>query len=239
MKKYLFVIASISFASISKAQMSKEDSTRNAGLHNALSLLSTSLDSINTVLHHQLTIDDSGILSPFVYNKFLENKFTYLSFDRNVLSDVNSAALDLLENSTQLKLSIARKFSNKSAQIRSLLSAGVKAKLGDGISELFKGSSATTGTTLFLNFAHFEEQRFKTPITGFLNGHSAKKPALVKMDAALYKYYADFYDKYVEGFTEKYNLLIDRYSEIKRRIKDGKIDTACCKELAAEKIQRR
>ncbi|MEJ0102753.1 MAG: hypothetical protein WDO19_09450 [Bacteroidota bacterium] len=172
MKRYFTLLVIVVTCNLAKSQVDTLKVSNDSILKSRNSFFLYKIDSnfkrsSNLFIQDSLKINEQfeqnqkGILDPFIYNKFLDEKFTYLSFERGVLPSANSASLDLLDNETQLKLTIAKKFLNGEGRTNTIISAGVNAKLGDGISELFKGNVATTGTTLFLNFASLNKVLFR------------------------------------------------------------------------------
>ncbi len=161
------------------------------------SLLATKID-----LDSQFVTNSSAVLDPLIFNKFLDQKFSYLSYERGALPSVNSASLDLLDNETQLKLSLAKKISDPQGQIRKIISLGVKAKLGDGISNLFKGNSISTGTNLFLNFAFLNKTTFRTILSRQKNNIFIPTPFGI-LKPRLKKLLDGFYLKNVYSHDEK------------------------------------
>ena len=118
------------------------------------------------------------------------------------------------DNSTKLKLAFAKKISDKNEQIRAIISTGVQAKLGDGISEIFKGNIATSGTTIFLNAAYLQKFKFKTVTKVFRGGDVTKLPAMQNLETKVNTYKQNFDDKYITQFKSKDTALISSFNSI-------------------------
>jgi len=196
----------------------------------------------NRVLLPQLTNDTNGIMSKPVYNKYIDGKFTFLAFQRSTLPSGNSAALDLLDNATKINLAISKKFSGKADSGGILLAtAGAKAQIGNGVSQLFSGNTATTGTTLFANFAFLPVSFHTVTVTDdIINGVEQRSPLSAPFKA-LQKKLAGYRNKFrrdvIDTYLEKYQGLICRLQQIGLLICDC-TDTACCRrneELLREK----
>jgi hypothetical protein len=241
MKKYLILLFIIINCFIAKAQVDslwqRNDSIAKAKmdtLKQNFELTKENLRQVSKKINTQFELNNSGVLDPFVYNKFLAEKFTYLSFERGALASTNSASLDLSDNETQLKLTLAKRFLNPKGRINTIISAGVKAKLGDGIAELFKGNTATTGTTLFLNFASLGTVKFRTVLSRQINGKTISTPFGI-LKPKLKKLQNGFNEKYIEEFNFKYDRLYTRLKEIQIQFADGKNNAFCCAKLRSEK----
>ena len=186
-----------------------------------LTTFSDTIPIIDSVFKNQLRTDTGGVLSRSVFNKYLDTKFTYLAYQRSTLPTGNSASLDLLDNSTQVKLAIAKKFSDSNDRPIAIATAGVQAKIGDGIANIFNGNVATTGTTLFINFAtldpHGSPKRpiIKRRLAKFLNGKEVPTP-FSKLVSTLSDYQSEFSQEYVKEFAQKYNCLLDRLSDLEK-----------------------
>lgn len=226
---------SIAQADKLKARNDSIAKARDSILNENFEQTKTALAQVSNRITNQFTLNSSGILDPFVFNKFLDQKFTYLSFERGVLPSANSASLDLLDNETQLKLTLAKRFSNAEGRINTIVSAGVKAKLGDGISELFKGSVATSGTTMFLNFASLSKVKFRTVLSRQVNNKPIATPFGI-MRLKLAKLRNDFNEKYIDDFNGKYDRLYKRLKEIQNQLSINKLNSSCCEKIKAEKI---
>lgn len=212
-------------AATSQNRQNENDSIYRVNLRNYNSGLLT----LNTKFNLQLFSDTTGILNPYVYNKYVENKFTYLSFERGVLPVVNSASLDISENATQLKLNFSKKITAPDGIIKGIISTGVQAKLGDGVAELFKGSVTSAGTTFFVNGSILQRgYHFKTVTSRFINGREVVT-AFGKSKPQLIKYKRNFENKYLDGSLNSYQYFINRLKEINTQIIRNQLETDCCK----------
>lgn len=241
MKRYLILLVIIARSCLVNAQtvIPKPDNPnllkdKDSILNQNFAQAKDSLEQVSKRIGDQFALNNLGILDHFVYNKFLEEKFTYLSFERGVLPSSNTASLDLTDNETQLKLALAKKFSNEEGRTNTIISAGVKAKLGDGIAELFKGNTATSGTTLFLNFASLSKVKFRTVLSRQKNNKTIITP-FGTLKAKLEKLKNEFNAKYIDEFNAKYDRLSKRLKEIQNQFIEVKNNSSCCEKLKSEK----
>ncbi|MFN8242771.1 MAG: hypothetical protein U0X40_01850 [Ferruginibacter sp.] len=226
------------FSMVSLAAHAQQTPEEKARLYTASAgLFSQKIQELDSKLKGMLAADTKAVMSPFVINRFIENKFTYLSFNRSELPTGNSAALDIADNSTSLKLTLSKKIQNEGERIKAIITGGVKAKLGDGIAELFRGNSASAGTSFFGNISILGNSRFVTSKSEFENGQRIPSAAIAKLSRKLTRYYnSNFYDKYVRALQDnKYPALISRLRQIETQLAETPRD--CCTEIAA--VQQR
>lgn len=233
MKKIIFGLLLLG-SCIAKAQkISPKDPVYKENLDTLIKYM-TALDE---KLITQRNIDCTAVISPLVFNKFVENKFTYLSFERSELPTTNSASLDISDNATKLKLAFAKKFSDNNEKIKAIVSAGVQAKLGEGVSEIFKGNVPSSGTSIFLNGAFLHKLKTNTVIASGSGGTLSPPKSLLGLRKRLTDYYnANFADKYNPVFLDKkYRTLIEALKNIEQEIENGSATMPCCNLLFEEK----
>jgi hypothetical protein len=148
------------------------------------------------------------------YERYIDQYFTNLSYNRGVLPTGNSAAVELKNNSTQLEFSLSQKVAKPNTASRILLfTEGVRAKLNSDVSQLFSGGNITTGTTFFANFAVL-------PAVSRRNTHIRSVQAEVDaqgnvndLAAVLHTKRRDFVQgfcaTYATEFTRKYGVILD------------------------------
>lgn len=109
-------------------------------------------DSMQRILN--IVTDKRQVATWGSYQRYIDQYFTYLAFERGSLPTGNSASLNIEEDATQLKFSLARKRESSKPKGPILIAtAGVQVKLDEGIGNIFSSSSVTTGTKFFGNFA--------------------------------------------------------------------------------------
>ncbi|WP_127125029.1 hypothetical protein [Pseudoflavitalea rhizosphaerae] len=161
------------------------------------------------------------------YKKYIDQYFTYLSYNRGSLPTGNSAALELTNNSTLINLSLSKKIEPRSPSgPMTILTGGIKASISDGISQLFSGSNLNTGTTLFGNFAFLPSRtryrkNIKIEVSRFLNGREIPGPyKQMKRDRQLH---AQQFCRYAsKGYSEKYQALINRWEAVSDQLNNLK-----------------
>jgi len=185
-------------------------------------------DSVTSRL--QTNNDSDQIISDGSYKRYIDQYFTYLSYNRGALPSGTSAALELTSNSTQIDLSIARKFEpdNPRGPI-TILTGGVKAKINDGISQLFSGGNISSGTTLFSNFTFLPARsKYKKNISAEIirfdeNGDTIPTP-FQELKAKRAEYNTYFCQNSTQNYEAKYNSLLNCWSDIQNQLSQLSVD---------------
>jgi len=85
------------------------------------------------------------ILSSKAFDRYFDNYFTLINYDRESFTEGNSATLKITENSTRLSLSLSHKGRNY------IFTAGTVLNVKDNSGLLFSQDKPTTGTQFFIN----------------------------------------------------------------------------------------
>ncbi|SEL40969.1 hypothetical protein [Parapedobacter koreensis] len=164
--------------------------------------------------------DDKTFTRP-TYKKYIEEKLTYLTYDRGTFPIGTSASLNIKENQTILDLSIARKFQNEDILKRLLvLSFGLQSTFGNGVSNLFSGSDVNSGTVFSLSFALFPRTAtYKKVLSGFTPPHGEFKKARYDLFTdRLAKFKNDFFHQHTESLPQKYHAALLRWIDINKTL---------------------
>lgn len=228
MKKYLPIIGLL----LSLKATAQIDSSYFNGLKTKVATTDINIKKLDSAFIQFLTSDTSGRLSPYVYNKYIDTKFTYLSYQRSSFGTGNSASLDLADNATNIALNIAKAIKNINGKTVAIATAGVKSKISDGIANIFNGNTATSGTTLFLNGAFLINQKsFKTVTDAMITGSDGitrRVPTpFGSLVNKLVTYKKEFEHNTVDKYSRNYNSLICRLETIEARLNDSAFKDTC------------
>ena len=179
---------------------------------------------------------DQGIYRKKGYNRLMEEKFTFLTFQRGALPVGNSASLDLSENSTQLKLGLSRRITNDSGKVTKIISLGVQSKLGDGVSNVLSGDIPSSGTTFYGNISLLENApALKNIFHTFENGKQTSKSIPFDYIRHRSEQLNNLFKlRNVVDYPTKYKALLCRLDEIRETLRNCK-DCKVASELILER----
>lgn len=226
--KKLLVLPLLGVLHFAHAQISTKE------LKDKVKLVSDSMkifcDSVTPILLKANNLDK--VITIGSYKSYIDKYFTYLSYNRGVLPSGGSASLELTDNSTQLNLSVARKFEPKDPRgAITLLTGGVKAAVSDGIAQLFSGSSLSSGTTLFGNFAFLparanaKRRNIASVVAEYDEDGNLLPTPFDKVKSKRARFNADFSDE-MTRYTAMYSQLIDEWKTVKMQIANAGSNTS-------------
>lgn len=159
------------------------------------------------------------------YKRYVDQYFTYLSYNRGVLPTGTSASLELADKETQLNLNVSRKAEGKRGGLL-LMTAGVIAKLDNNVSQLFNGSTPQSGTSFFGNFAFMPAKAHLKYATNIINEDGELTDVLADINRKRRQFKDAFCYKYGVEYVKKYSCLIERWVELDKI----SVDSITCKE---------
>lgn len=216
MKKAIITLLVLSFSKFPQAQIASLEIREK--IESVAKSTKEFCDSTGKKLEYVRNSND--IVTDGSYKKYIDRYFTYLAYNRGVLPSGNSASLEIANNSSQLELSLSKKVDQPKGRIL-LLTGGIKAKLDDGIAQLFSGSNTSSGTTFFGNFAFLpgsSSHKVASEVTKFVDGKKITTE-FDKLKQKRQEYQNYFCQNATVNFRSKYNALLDCWIEINKKLK--------------------